>query len=248
MKNLRGEQKQRARIGGNFRYCAVAAAMLGAAVVGGVASSSASKSASKTAANAQTQAADMGIQEQRRQFDAMQTLMAPYTAAGLPALGQQQDILGLNGREKQGMAISGIENSAQFGSMMQQGENAILQNASATGGLRGGNTQGALAQFRPQLLNQLIDQQYSRLGGMTTLGQNSAAGVGAAGMASGNQITQLLGNQGAAQAGAALAGGRADAQMYNGISNAFGQYLGGQGSRPPSPNVGVVGPVDNTLF
>lgn len=227
MMKLRGEKKQSARLNGHYRYCAVGA-IIGAvvAVVGSVASSNASKKAANTAAAAQTDAADKGIAEQRRQFDALQKLMAPYTAAGLPALSGQQDLLGLNGAKKQGLAIKGIEDSPQFQSMYQQGENAILQNASATGGLRGGNTQGALAQFRPQMLNQLIDQQYSRLGGLVTMGQNSAAGVGTAGMSSADSISKLLGSAGAAQAGSALASGKAQADMYSGIANAFGTYMG----------------------
>ena len=57
--------------------------------------------------------------------------------------------------------------------MVQQGQDAILQNASAIGGLRGGNTQAALAQFRPALLSQLIAEQYNRLGGLSSLGQNA---------------------------------------------------------------------------
>jgi hypothetical protein len=34
------------------------------------------------------------------------------------------------------------------------------------------------------LLNQFLEQQYGKLGGMTSLGQQSAAGVGTAGMQS----------------------------------------------------------------
>jgi hypothetical protein len=105
---------------------------------------------------------------------------------------------------------------------MEQGENAILQNASATGGLRGGNVQAALAKFRPQLLNQLIQQRFQNLGGITSIGQNAAAGTGNAGMNSANQITNLLQQQGAAQAGAALASGNAQAQAWGGVGQSIG--------------------------
>jgi hypothetical protein len=69
------------------------------------------------------------------------------------------------------------------------------QTPRATGGLRGGNVQAALGQFQPQLLAQLIDQQYSRLGGLTSIGQNAAAGVGNAGMSTGNSITGCSANR-----------------------------------------------------
>lgn len=108
--------------------------------------------------------------------------------------------------------------------MTQQGENAILQQGSATGGLRGGNTQGALAQFRPQMLSNLINQQYGRLGGITQMGQASAAGVGAAGMQSGAQIADLLGQQGAAVAGGQLALGQAAAAPFNTAAQYAGLY------------------------
>lgn len=179
------------------------------------------------AAELQSQAADRGIDEQQRQFDAIRELLKPYTDGGPGALTGQQDIAGLNGENAQQAAIAAIQRSPQFMALQQQGENAILQNASATGGLRGGNTQAALAQFSPQLLSQLIDQQYSRLGGLTSLGQNAAAGVGNAGMQTGNNIAQLMQQQGAALAGGALAQGRTQAGYANAISNGLGMFLGG---------------------
>lgn len=191
-------------------------------------SADAQRSAANKAADAQKAAAQQGIGEQQRQFDAIQHLLEPYVGAGNGALTGQQDLIGLNGSGAQQSAIGAIQNSPQFAALRQQGENSILANASATGGLRGGNTQAALAQFSPQLLNQLIDQQYSRLGGLTSLGQNSAVMQGNAGMQSGNAITNLLQQQGAAQAGAALAGGNATANMVNGFANAAGMYFGGQ--------------------
>lgn len=204
----------------------VAAAVVGAAVVGGVMSSQAQKSAANTAADAQTNAANQGAQVQREQFDALQKLLKPYSDAGLGSLTAQQNMLGLNGNDAQQQAINGIKNSSQFNELNQQGQNAILQNASATGGLRGGNTQAALAQFSPQLLNQLINQQYTNLGGITSLGQNAAAGTGNAGMQSANAISNLLQQSGAAQAGNALASGKADANMWSGLGSSVGMYYG----------------------
>jgi hypothetical protein len=204
----------------------VAAAVAGGTIVGGYLSSNAQKGAAEDAANAQSQASQAGIDEQRRQFDQVQQLLAPYVNAGNGALGAQQNLLGLNGNAAQQTAINSIQNSPQFAALQKQGTDAILANASATGGLRGGNVQGALAQFSPQLLAQLIDQQYGRLGGITSLGQNAAAGVGNAGLQTGNQITSLLGQQGQAQAGSALAAGRADSQFINSLTGAFGTFMG----------------------
>jgi hypothetical protein len=186
-----------------------------------------SKSA-KDAAAAQAGSAETGISEQRSQFDKIQELLKPYAAVGEPALAQQQAFLGMQGPEAERAAIERIRGGETFQALARQGEEAILQNASATGGLRGGNVQGALAQFRPALLSSLIDQQYSRLGGLTSLGQQSAAGVGTAGQAMGTNVTSLLGQQSAAQAAGAIGQAKAYGQTISGLSNIAGQYFGRQ--------------------
>jgi hypothetical protein len=175
--------------------------------VGGITGANQAADAAQSAAGTQAAAAQAGIDEQRRQFDALQQALAPYSNAGTSALAAQQNLLGLNGAGAQQTAINGIQSSPQFHALQQQGTNAILANASATGGLRGGSTQAALAQFSPQLLSQLIQQQYSNLGGLTSVGQNAAAGVGNAGMQTGSNIANLLQQQGAATAGGQIAQG-----------------------------------------
>ncbi|WP_257233678.1 hypothetical protein [Acinetobacter sp. YH12043] len=204
----------------------LAVGMVGASVVGGALSSRAQRKSANAAANAQIEASEMGVEEQRRQFDAVQKLLKPYADAGLSGLTGQQDLLGINGNTAQQAAINNINNSSEMQTYLQQGENAILQNASATGGIRGGNTQAALAQFRPHLLNQLINQRYQNYAGLTSLGQNAAAGTGNAGMQTASNISNLYQQSGAAQAGAALAKGQASADMWNGVSQAIGQISG----------------------
>ena len=183
------------------------------AVGGNLLSSSMQSDAASEAAGAQSGAAQAGIDEQRRQFDEIQRLLAPYVQAGQPALAGMQNLIGLGGAEAQQQAIAGIEQSPLLQALTRQGEEAILQRASATGGLRGGNVQAALAQFRPQMLQQALEQQYSRLGGLTSLGQQSAARVGTAGMETGVNVGNLLQQQGAARAGGALGRGAAFGQF-----------------------------------
>lgn len=206
----------------------VAAAVAGTALVSGAMSSRAQKKAGEKASQLQADASAAEIGERRRQFDQIQKLLKPYTGAGTGALTGQQDLLGLNGQNPQQAAIAALQRSPQFTALQQQGENSILANASATGGLRGGNTQAALAQFSPQLLSQLIDQQYSRLGGLVSVAQNAAAGVGNAGLATANGIGGALQQQGAALAGGALAQGRGQAGMWNALGSAVGAF-GGMG-------------------
>ena len=202
-----------------------------ALVVGGsqLVGSSLQASAAEDAAGIQAGAAEQGISEQRRQFDALQALLKPYTEAGLPALEQQQAFLGLRGPEQERAAIERISGGERFQELTRQGEEAILSKASATGGLRGGNVQAALAQFRPQVLNPLIEEQSGRLGGMTQLGQRSAAGVGAAGMETGTNIGNLLSQQGAALAGGELGQAKAYGQALNMPAQFLGMQIGAGG-------------------
>lgn len=198
------------------------------AVGGSVYSSSQAKKGAKSAAAAESAASEAGIAEQRRQFDEVQKLLSPYVQAGTPAINQQQELLGLKGNKAQQALMQSLAKSPEMQAYIQQGENAMLQNASATGGLRGGNMQAALAQFRPQLLNQMINQRFTNLGGLTSIGQASAAGVGNAGMQSANNIGNLLQAQGQAQAGGAMARSAANANIGNSIAQFGSAYLGKQ--------------------
>lgn len=185
--------------------------------------------AASEAASIQGDASAAGIEEQRAARLAMEKLLSPYVSAGTGALSQQQALLGLSGADAQRNAYSAIENSAGFQAQVQQGENAMLQNASATGGLRGGNIQGALAQYRPAMLTNAINQQYANLGGLTQLGQNSAAGVGSSGMTSANNVATLLAQQGAASAGGVLGGAKAYGNALNLPSQILGMQYGAGG-------------------
>jgi hypothetical protein len=182
--------------------------------------------AAQQAAGVQAEMASEGIAEQRRQFDALVELMKPYVGAGAGAISQQQALLGLGGVEAQQQAISQIEKSPFFQSMAQQGENAMLQQAAATGGLRGGNMQAALAQFRPGLLNQMVQQQFANLGGLTQVGQASAAGQASQGMQSAGAVGNLLAQMGAAQAGGLMAKGGLQRQVFGDIMQITGATAG----------------------
>lgn len=227
-----------------------------ALVVGGtqLVGSSMQASAAGDAAAIQSGAAQQGIEEQRRQFEAMRELLKPYTEAGVPALAglqpyaqagapaleQQQALLGLRGPEAQRAAIAGIEGGAGYQAQVQAGEEALLQRASATGGLRGGNIQAALGQFRPQMLQQEIERQYGRLGGLADIGrvtqqnlaqigQSSAAGTGSAGLQTGTNVANLLSQQGAALAGGELGEAKAYGQLFNMPAQFLGMQMGAGG-------------------
>lgn len=190
------------------------------------------------ASSAQQASYDAGIAEHRRQYDIMRELMKPYTEAGVPALQAQQAMLGLGPAGSEQAQIEAVKRSPTYLAMLGRGEESLLQRASATGGLRGGNIQAALAQFSPQLLAQELENRYNRLGGLASLGQSSAAGVGGDGMTTGTNIANLLAKQGAAQAGGIVSQQNAMnipglfgmAQGYGGFGNIFSNPFGGGGT------------------
>jgi len=230
----------------------------GTSLIGGAMQSSAARSAAGQAAGAQERSAQLGIEETQRQFDEITKLLEPYVSAGQRALPgyepfqeagtrafqQQQALSGLLGPEAQRAAISTLEQAPEYQGLVRQGEEALLQRASATGGLRGGNIQAALAQFRPQMLSEQIERQLGRLSGFAAtglgatgelagLGQAAAARQAAAGAGTGQAIAGLLGQQGAARAGAALAGGTSPVGQFLGAApSMIGTYYGMTGQSP----------------
>lgn len=192
--------------------------------------------AAQEAADSQLAASREGIAENRRQFDLVQQLLKPYVDAGGRGLTSYENLLGTSTPDAQQKAIQALQAGPQYGALVKAGEDAILANASATGGLRGGNVQNALATNRQRVLASLINDQLTRTGQLATVGQNSAAGVGNAALGTGSNIAALLQQGGAANAGGIIAG-----------SNAITKALGGVGGLVaarglPTGSTSVVGP------
>jgi hypothetical protein len=223
---------------------AAAAAVLGGTqVLGSILGANAARSAAST----QARAAEAGQATQMAMFERTQEILRPYVQAGeaqLPTLGgyaeagpqafeRQLALAGLAGPQAQQAAISQVQAQPRFGALTQAGEEAILANAAATGGLRGGNTQNALARFRADLLADELEREYARFGGLTAFGQGvsqnlaqmgqaAGAGTGVAAMQAGQGIAALQGQAGAARAGGTIG----SAQAYGNLLNLPAQVVG----------------------
>lgn len=200
-------------------------------VVGGITGSKSQAKAAERAGDLQYQAAMRGIDEQRRQFNLSREDQMPWLEAGETALGGIMDLLGLapggGGAEQQAEAIAALESSPLFQSLVRSGEEAILANASATGGLRGGNIQDALSNFRADTLSQVIQQQLSNLGGLSGTAVGSAQHLGGLGASYASNISNLLGQQGSIQSGALLGKAGVRNQQSNSLGGLIGEVLGG---------------------
>jgi len=198
------------------------------------------KKAVGQASAAQQAAAQAGIDLTQGQLDQNQgnldktlATLLPFLSQGQQAVTAQGDLLGLQGDEEQAAAIASLKDSPLFKSLFRTGEETILQNASATGGLRGGNLTGSLANFGSDTLAKVIQQQLGNLGGLTATGLGAAGTGAAATTAAGGisadlaqQISALLNGQGAAKAGGILGKANANQQIYSGIADAAGDIVG----------------------
>lgn len=144
-----------------------AAALAGSTVMGAI--------SAKKAKDAQMAASRRATAAQTAQFNKAMQLMRPYVDAGSQAIDMQKAILGLSGRQQQQDVLQDVASQPELQMLIDQGEEALLQNASATGGLRGGNVQKALMEYRPKVLSELLNQRYSRLGGLANLGASAAS-------------------------------------------------------------------------
>ena len=157
--------------------------------------SSKGKSASKASAQAAQQAVDF----QKESFNYIKDLISPYETGGENAFNATLDLLGL-GTGSQEDAINALTEQPYFQGLVKQGEQALLQNASATGGLRGGNTQAALAQFRPSMIQQLVQQQLGNLGGITATGMQGVSALAGASQNTANTMSSIAQQNGQTQA------------------------------------------------
>lgn len=194
----------------------------GASILGGI---TGGKGASK-AAKAQAQAQQAALQEQQRQFNITQQNFAPYQQAGTQALSGVQTLTGLNGNDAQAQAIEALKASPGFQSLYNQGSDAILQNASATGGLRGGNTQNSLANFGANTLATTIQQQLANLGGLVQTGAGATGQLGGLSQNYSAQQAQTQGMLGNANA----TGAAAPYAALQGVINQLGAQFGSGGS------------------
>ena len=117
---------------------------------------------------------ELAAELMREQQAAGKAALDPYMLTGKSALNRIQALTGLSGPQAQAEMIRHIEQRPEFQEKLRQGEEAMLASASATGGLRGGDIQRALMEYRPQLLSQAIETELGRLGALSGAGLQAA--------------------------------------------------------------------------
>ena len=124
------------------------------------------------------------------------------------------------GGEGQQQYIDDVRASPFYQSQLQQGEEAILRQAGATGGLRSGNAQQALAMNSQNLLQNMVNQQLQGQASLSGLPLNTQG------------ISNTLQNMGATSAAGTI--GAAQARQA-GYGNALRYGMGGLNNYFNSP-------------
>lgn len=197
----------------------VAAAIIGAGVVGAVGSSVAASSA----AGATNNATNANIAQQQSALSQQAALSQPYRDLGSSAIPQYEALLGIGPQGSAGIGQA-LQNTPGYQFTQQQGQTGILNAASLGGGV-GGNTLAALDQYNTGLASGTYQSEVADIGGAVASGQAAAAGqaqnVGTSAANIGNAITA----QGQTNAGidANLA-----AALTKTAGNASNQYISAQ--------------------
>ncbi len=159
------------------------------------------------AADASREASAQNLAFQQQGLDYLKEVQQPVLDIrnqALPALYGFYDPTNPSG---QADFVQGVQQSPFYESMIQQGEEAVLRNQAATGGLRSGTTQQNLARNSQGVLQGLVNQQLQGLGSFAQTPINAG------------QIANQYGQMGQAAAQGAL--GAAQAQQAG-----MGQLLG----------------------
>jgi hypothetical protein len=216
-------------------------AILGSAIIGGVV---AAKGAGD-AADAQEEAARLGISEQEAARLAFEERTEPFREAGLVGAEQLTSFL-----QDPTQQLEQINPIVSF--LRDQGFEQIQESAAARQRLGSGGTLKDLTRFNLDLsatvAPQLQNQRFNQLFNVAGLGANVAAGQGTAGLQTASNIGNLLGASGQATAGGiqgttgAILGG---IQNVAGAAGAFPNLFGGTGGTGGTPLVAplnVAGP------
>ena len=189
--------------------------------------------AAKEAGRLQADASLAGIEEQRRQFDITQQNLQPFQEAGVSALQQQQALLGLSGADAQQQAFNQFTESPGQRFLRERQEKALLRNASAIGGLGGGNVRTALQEQAAGIAQQDFQNQFGQLGQLAGQGQSAVTNIGQFGAQTAGNIANLGQTAAEARASGILGSQQAEGQFRSSLLGlggmALGGYLGGLG-------------------
>jgi hypothetical protein len=197
----------------------VAAAIVGAAVVGAAGSAV----AGSEAASATNNATNASVAEQNSALSQQAALSAPYRGVGTQAIGQYENLLGIGPGANAQTIQQALQNTPGYQFTQQQGEQGILNAASAAGGVSG-NTLTALDRYNTGLADQTYQNALSNAQGAVGIGQAAAAGQAAnIGQAAGT-ISNAYTTQGTNIANIDIGEAAGISKAIGGAANNYAEY------------------------
>lgn len=181
------------------------------------------KQAATEAAEIQSEAALIGLEESKRQFDIGQEVLAPFEAESIPAFGLQARFVGARGPEEQALAFQEFRESPATQFIRESGLSFVPE---AKGELR-----KELTRFGQGLAEQDFGRAFNRLGSVAGSGQTAQSTLASAGEDVAARNVNLLGQEAAARAGG-IQGGQQATQNLAGTAAGLGALFSGGGNRP----------------
>ena len=204
------------------------AAILGSAVLGGLASRSAGKSqagAAQSAADAQLQASREANALQQRIYEENIARQQPFLETGTGFFNQLAALQ--RGGPQAAQQFLQMDPGYQF--RLSEGLKSLDRQAAARGGLISGGALKAAQRYGQDVASQEYGAAYNRLAGLADVGPRAAGVMSNLGQQFAGQYGQNLmaGGQAAAQGylGAGSARGSAYMGMANALTGGLGQYL-----------------------
>ena len=181
------------------------------------------------AADAQKDAANAALKNERQMYDTTRADLAPYRDTGVSALTKYADSLGLNGDAARDQFRTDFRTDPGYQFSFDEGQRAVQGSAAARSGLLSGGAMKALSRFGTGLADQQYGSYLDRYSNLANMGQNSAAMTGQLGNASAGRQGAYLTDAGAAQAGGYLAQGNAVNGAITNMLKTAGRLVGGGG-------------------
>lgn len=181
------------------------------------------------ASDAQKDASNAALTNERQMFDQVRGDLAPYRNTGASALSKYADSLGLNGDTARQSFVDGFRADPGYQFAFDEGQRAIQGSAAAKSGLLSGGALRALQRTGQGMADQQYGSYLDRFGNLANMGQNSAAMTGQLSNASAGRQGGYINDIGAARAGGYLAQGQAVNGAISNMLKTAGQLAGGFG-------------------
>lgn len=178
--------------------------------------------AEKKAAKARVKGINAGIDELRGREGQTREDLEGVVGSGDRARTLNERLLGLLGADEQQSAFDDFLESPGQAFLRKRGERSVLRNASATGGLRGGNVLKALTEFGIGTAATQQGELQDRLERMSGQGLAGVLGQVSAGEGNSANIAELLAGAGKAKAKGIT--GRASG-IRGGLSRIAGAFI-----------------------